>query len=651
METRTFKNSGYPTERTPLFPKTAETEIGGNGGSSKKYYTAETGSSEPVTLALHNLCYTVRYRSGNWWTSCCRHKQVKRVLHDVTLALPAGQLVGIIGSSGSGKTSLLDVIAFRSQGEVTGTMMYGGQPCTKRSMRQRVSYVIQADRLLPNLTVRETLTYTAYLKLPSSHSKRQIEDKVSSVLNHMGLMAVADSRVGGAVVRGVSGGEKRRVTIALQLLKDPDILLMDEPTTGLDSFTARHLVASMQQLAREGKLVIMSLHQPRSDITRLLDMTTLMCQGHVMYFGPTSSLVPYFTGLGYPCSVFSNPLDVYMDLVGIDRRDPERLEETKQRMQELLAAYQSSDLLANTEEEVAEQLKLPSPITTRRFKSPGWFRTFTTVVGRMNLNLARDRLSCFNRVMMLPAFMPFLLAFLGRLQHNQRSIQDRIGLLYNSVQVPPYMAIMNNIACFPALRDHFYREGLDGLYGCQTFLLAYTVHILPFVAMASIIFSSLIYWVAGMYPDVDRFGMFLAVVFQLHLAGELLTAATMGLFRNSQLANTTTALLFTASGLIASGFLRSLENMQVYLQYLSWASIHKYASEIVVVNEFHNLNFTCDSQTQGSCIPYGDMYLSESYPGATDHLTRNFECLVGWLVFFQILSILSFKVFGLKALA
>lgn len=92
-----------------------------------------------------------------------------------------------------------------------------------------------------------------------------------------------------------------------------DILLLDEPTTGLDSFTARHLVASLQQIARQGKLVMLSLHQPRSDIAKMLDQTALMSSGHVMYCGPTDHMVPYFTELGYPSPTYANPLDTYSE--------------------------------------------------------------------------------------------------------------------------------------------------------------------------------------------------------------------------------------------------------------------------------------------------------------------------------------------------
>lgn len=609
------------------------------------------------SLALQDINYRVNYRSGPWWKGACfRPKHFKHVLRDVNLALPAGQLIGLVGSSGSGKTSLLDVIAYRTEGYVRGVMTYNGQLCTKDMMRQRVSYVIQADRLLPNLTVRETLTYSAYLKLPGFVKRGKVDDVVSAVIHRMGLKGVAESRLGGAVVRGVSGGEKRRVTIALQLLKDPDILLLDEPTTGLDSSTARHLVTGLQNLARQGKLIVLSIHQPRSDIAKLLDKTALISQGQVVYFGPSGGLVPYFTHLGFPCPTYANPLDTYIDIISIDRRNTEQHRITTRRVRDLHDAYQASDLLADNKIKVREQVeKRTSALAISgsdiRIESPGWFRIFSTIISRMNVNLLRDRLALVSRCLLLPFFVPFIVLFLGHLKHNQSSIQDRIGLLYQSVQVPSYIGIFNAVASFPQLRDHFYREGLDGLYSSPTFLLAYTVHIMPSVAIASGLFSTSLYWVTGMYPQSDRFLMHMIVTFCLHLGGELLTVATMGLFQNPQLANTTTALLLNASGLVASGFLRSLQNMVGIMRYLSWASIHKYASEIVVANEFHKLNLTCEEQLQGlPCMQDGDDFIQVNYPGAVTHVQRNLELLIAFTAGFLFLAVLTFRIVGLKIL-
>ena len=127
----------------------------------------------------------------------------------------------------------------------------------------------------------------------------------------------------------------------------PDILLLDEPTTGLDSFTARHLVSSLQSLARQGKIIVMSLHQPRSDIVKLLDQSVIMSQGHVAYFGPTNEMVPYFTELGYPCPTYANPLDTYSKYAtGMILREGNGIFMNHRRQKSRYLAYRDSSALA-----------------------------------------------------------------------------------------------------------------------------------------------------------------------------------------------------------------------------------------------------------------------------------------------------------------
>ncbi|PVD26127.1 hypothetical protein C0Q70_13795 [Pomacea canaliculata] len=614
----------------------------------------QSGQTTYPTLVLQDINYYVTCRPGPWWKGgCFRGKQVKHVLQNVTLDLPAGQLIAVAGSSGSGKTSLLDIITFRNEGYVTGKMAYKGLHCTKDNMQKICSYVIQADRLLPNLTVLETLIYYAYLKLPGETKKSKLEETVESVISRMGLKGVADSRVGGAVVRGISGGERRRVTIAIQLLQEPDILLLDEPTTGLDSFTARHLVASLQQLARQGTLVVLSLHQPRYDIVRMLDQTILMSKGQVVYSGTTSNLVPYFTNLGHECPSYTNPMDRYMDIISVDHANSENRLNSAQRLQTLVEAYQASDLFAATREKVAEQMRGNFVQVGKSYRpsGPSWFRVFLTLVSRMHVNLYRSPMDLLGRLFLMPVFCPFLLMFLGQMKHNQKSIQDRIGLLYQSGHVPPYFGLFNAIGLFVALRNHFYREGFEGLYSSTTFLLAYTVHIAPFMALSGVIFSSVLYWGAGMNPVADHFAKYLAVVLMLHLSGELLTVAIMGIFKNPRLASNTTSLIFAAASLIGSGFLRSLQNMLQVLKYMSWMSFLKYSSEIFVALEFHNLNLTCEDQMQGlPCIPSGEIFIDSNYPGALDHEARNFQVMAAFTVGFFALAAVVFRMVGIRIL-
>ncbi|KAL4238380.1 hypothetical protein ACF0H5_003089 [Mactra antiquata] len=549
------------------------------------------------TLNIYNVGYVVKEWVGPWWKGACLRKVKKKtVLRNISLQVKEGKMTAILGNSGSGKTSLLDVIACRSTGEVTGTVSVDGVPCTRDVIQQRATYVMQADRLLPNLTVRETLRYTAMLKLPGNIKAQDVDRKVSQVILEMGLKDVADSRIGSSIIRGISGGEQRRVTIAIQLLKDPDMILLDEPTSGLDSYTARYLVSNLRDLARRGKIVLLTIHQPNSDIFHMFDQIGIMSQGEMVYCGPSKELVPYFTTLGYPCDKYTNPLDRYVDVASIDRRNKEKEYNSKKRVDSLVEAFNNSKLHHTTVQTIQKIHQQPRPKVNVRQKGPHYGRIILTLLSRMNKNLFRDRKDYFARIFLLPLFMVFIIIFLGRLGHTYKSIQDRIGLIYNATTGPPFMGIINSVALFVCLRDLYYRECRDGLYGTGTFLVAYSIHVIPLQILSTLIFSSIIYWVTGMNPNFDRFVLFTLEVFILHYWGEMVTVACMGLVMNPNLANSLAALVQSAAVIIASGYVKTVANLIEPFQWLSWILIHKYSGEIFIANEFDGLEFECDGK-------------------------------------------------------
>lgn len=613
-----------------------------------------------TTLSVLNVSYVVKERIGPWWKGAClRRIKHKIVLRDASMHMKSGQITAILGGSGSGKTSLLDCIASRAHGTVSGKVYYNNMECTKDIAQTFTSYVMQADRLLPNLTVRETLRYSAQLRLPGNASKFDIEEKVSKVIIEMGLKSVADSRIGGSIVRGISGGEKRRVTIAIQLLQNPKILLLDEPTSGLDSFTARSLISSLADLAHNSrKIVLLTIHQPRSEIFKMFDQVALLSRGQMIYFGPADKMVPYFGDLGYPCPTYTNPSDFFVDLASVDRRDNERQEETIERVKELATAYGNSTQHKEVVYQIIEDTMKPTTgkqlitqrITYYRPQKSGFFRTLFTLLGRMTLNVFRDRTSYLSRIFMLSLFVPFICIFLGHLGRNQTSIQDRIGLLYQSSQVPPYVAALNAASLFPPLRDLYYRECSDGLYSATTFLLAYVIHIMPFTIISSGIFSSVVYWVTGLQPLTEKFIHFSSLIFFLNFFGEIMCVLVMGAFMNPVLATSTSGLILSASGLMASGFLRNLDKMIPIFQWMAWGNIFKYAGEILAANEFHNLELTC-GKNGTFCIRRGDTFLGLSYPDAVDNMTRNFWAVGGFTTATFICVIVIFKIRGVPNLS
>ena len=209
---------------------------------------------------------------------------------------------------------------------ITGSTHYNGSPDL---LTVTTAYVTQTDVLIPSLTVRETLLYAASFRLPSSTTPQRRKQLVEEVILELGLKECADTRVGDGVKKGeCSGGERRRVSIAIQMLRNPSILFLDEPTTGLDATSALHLVKTLKRLANMGRTIITTIHQPRSGIFSLFDRVTLLSRGRVAYTGPTSDCLLWFDGLlpgGLRPHV--NPADYLIDIIAVDTQTKKAEEE------------------------------------------------------------------------------------------------------------------------------------------------------------------------------------------------------------------------------------------------------------------------------------------------------------------------------------
>jgi ABC-type multidrug transport system ATPase subunit len=189
------------------------------------------------------------------------------------------------------------------------------------ALEQRIGYVLQQEFLLPHLSVLETLRYAAQLRLSRSLISAQKDARVDEVLRELNLKAVRDSLVGDERVRGCSGGERRRLSIGVQMLTDPSILFLDEPTTGLDSFTSLSIVETLSTLAHaQGRTVVATIHQPRSTIFDQFDAMIFMVRGSVVFQGSPAESLAFFEQQGYAIPPAVNPSDFIIDLLTIDGR-------------------------------------------------------------------------------------------------------------------------------------------------------------------------------------------------------------------------------------------------------------------------------------------------------------------------------------------
>ncbi len=249
------------------------------------------------------------------------------LLNNVSGSVRPGELLCILGPSGSGKTTLLDILSGRlSAGsdptlKLSGSRLLNGAAITPQNsdiLKHVARYVPQEDHLMGTMTVRETLEFSAQLQLPASMSDHDKKARVDAVLDELGLTVCADTRIGTVFQKGISGGQKRRVSIGIELLTLPQILFCDEPTSGLDSAAAQSVIEVLSRLARGGRVVIATIHQPSSSVFARIDKLYLLSAGLPIFFGDAQQLVPYLADCGHPVPTYANPADFALAIINTD---------------------------------------------------------------------------------------------------------------------------------------------------------------------------------------------------------------------------------------------------------------------------------------------------------------------------------------------
>ncbi len=304
-----------------------------------------------VSPAEHSIIEIKDSRS-NWnlfWQNlslCIENKktgELRKVLNGSSGQANAGEVVAILGPSGAGKSSLLNALSGRvlSKFPPQGTVLLNGVSRDK-NWRYISAYVQQQDVLFPNLTVRETLLFSAMLRLPSSVSGQEKHALTDKLIREFGLKEVAGSYIGTKEKPVISGGEKKRLAIAIETISNPGILFIDEPTSGLDASTSMSVMSSIKRLTKEkGRTVVLTIHQPSAKMLELFDKIILLAKGKTVFFGTVSEAIQHFEALGYKCPALENPADFFLSLITIDSQSDEAASESETRIEKLINTWDS----------------------------------------------------------------------------------------------------------------------------------------------------------------------------------------------------------------------------------------------------------------------------------------------------------------------
>ncbi|KAI0635999.1 hypothetical protein C8Q77DRAFT_1052354 [Trametes polyzona] len=267
----------------------------------------------PASLHFSNISYTLGGHT---------------ILDNISGCAKPGQLLAIMGASGAGKSTFLDILARKNKkGTVSGTTLVNGREIADADFKKVMGFVDQEDTLMSTLTVYETVLYSALLRLPREMSLEAKKYRTLETMNELGILGIKDSRIGETGQRSISGGEKRRVSIACELVTSPSILFLDEPTSGLDAYNALSVIDSLVSLARDyNRTVVFTIHQPRSNIVSLFDQLIVLAQGKLIYSGEADKVTDYLAQVGHPCPLGFNVADFLIDLTMQAGMEPRSLE-------------------------------------------------------------------------------------------------------------------------------------------------------------------------------------------------------------------------------------------------------------------------------------------------------------------------------------
>ena len=553
-----------------------------------------------ITIKLDNYTLDIQKRD----VRLRKHRKLS-ILKPLNTTFEPGVLNVIMGPSGSGKTSLLNLMARRlhnsiaTEYETHGQMYFNGAIPSEKVVRSICSYVCQDDdALLPYLTVRENLHFAAGLRLPAHLSKDQKQQRAESVLLKMGLRDCADNLIGSEVVKGISGGEKRRVTIAIQILTDPQILFLDEPTSGLDAFTASSIIEVLRGLAQEGRTLVLTVHQSRSDLFQYFHNVLLLArEGYSVYAGKGSSMLSHFASLGFECPTTTNPADFALDLITVNLQSAQKEATSREKVKALILGWDNSEQpLSRKVSHIATPAELGS---LARSMTP-FHIAFPILLHRSFINFRRNPPSIVARTTQVLGFAICLTLFFAPLQSDYYSVQSRLGFIQEFAPLY-FVGMLQNVAVYPDEKAVFYREHDDNAYSVEAFFLQYTLAEIPFEVFTSLLFAVLTVLAAGLQRTVSLFFIVTFNAFAIVSCGESVGIIFNTLFNHTGFAVNITSVVLSVAQIM--GGVMSL-HIPSFLQAFNHLSPIKWAIGNLAPYTLAGVHFSCTKDQQlpnGQC--------------------------------------------------
>lgn len=589
-------------------------------------YNPLSENFSPATLAFKDVSYTLQ--NG------------PRVLNGVYGLVNPGECLAIMGGSGAGKTTLLDILAAKNKsGKVEGNIYVNGRQLTPSIYKSIVGFVDQEDHLIPTLTVYETVLNSALLRLPRAMSFNSKVARVIEVLNELRILSIKDRVIGSDFNRGISGGEKRRVSIACELVTSPSILFLDEPTSGLDAYNAKNVVDSLVKLAKDfNRTIVFTIHQPRSNIVSLFDKLTLLSEGDLVYSGDMIKCNDFFGKNGFQCPLGYNIADYLIDIT-VDHKKiikvPSELSSADVHEAFLSNTANEADVtqewehfavhrdeynyqkigepVENGDKLVRIENKLPQLFDESVFaielkqliqdlvenptelelnhhlmKKASFFTQFAILSSRTFKNLYRNpRLLLTNYVLSL--LVGLFCGFLYYHVSNDISgFQNRLGVFFFILALFGFSSL-TGLHSFAQERIIFIRERGNNYYHPASYYLSKMIcDLLPLRVLPPVILLSILYPLVGLTMEHNGFlkALLILILFNLAIAIEVLI---VGILIKDPGTSTIISVLILLFSLLFAGLFINSEDLKAQTKWLEWISLFHYAYEALAINEVKDL--------------------------------------------------------------